>query len=730
MIRSRLASQPRPCCKTTARSRSRIQSTDKQVSFVPKVCSQCQTEQTDDESDATEEERINDLSGREVVIGVERPAHHIKTPEIKLTPAATSTSASKDHGGDNSVCIVIPTGASPSISIIPAVHYPQPPELSSTNVIEPYQKVGMETPPLSFTSSSSCSIVSPNSKPLKSSLRTSLSKGKKARAGPTKRRVRGLWNENPSCLFSDLHDDLLLFIMSHLSLGDLCLSSMVCRHWKYVTSLESAWKDVDATDYVRRTHPFHMRKSPDAAAEANSTALATHLQSHSPEKLTIRSIEHYLTADTYLPSLQGLQELTLTGFADFTDTHVHVMLLSLSKTDLKPTANFEMKARGKKENVLRKLVLEQCPLLTNASIRSIAYNCPNLEELSLRGNHQMDDITPLNDMWKLEPSKMSLKQQSTSTTSLFAPLQVQVPVVVPDRPSTPPQATASAGLASLFALPGTSPQRGRATSQTPTYVKPKKLTRVDFSNTKITAQALVNSFHRAPGVVELESIVMRGSGESWSDVQLKALSKTLSVSKLSTFDIRCANAFTGSTAITDVGLEALFSTTTVTSARSNGTAATLPLRRLELAGNRSIHAAGIANILSAAIDLVELDLETCKGVGSLSNKTGTIALGRALLKHGSGGEKGGLRRLSLARCFSNKKESSAFTMQEFAKETKRGSVLLKALCKSPSSQTLEHIDMSGCWFVTASDEAMLRLHCKRLVTLRLVGTNHGRLASR
>jgi hypothetical protein len=395
-----------------------------------------------------------------------------------------------------------------------------------------------------------------------------------------------------------------------------------------------------------------------------------------------------------------------------------------------------MKARGKKENVLRKLALEQCPLLTNASIRSIAHNCPHLEELSLRGNHQMDDITPLKDMWKLQtkaPStKTNLKQPTTSMNSLFALVRPPV-LVVHDCPSTPPppppppataSASASAGLVSLFALPGTSPTRGRATSFTPATLKPRKLSCVDFSNTKITAQAVVNSFHRAPGVVELESIVMRGSGESWSDVQLKALSKTLSVSKLCTFDIGCANAFAGSTSVTDAGLEALFSTTTATTRTSTSapTTVTLPLRRLELAGHRLIQAAAIANILSAAIDAVELNLEACKGVGYLSNKTGTIVMSRALLKHGSGRSNGGLRRLSLARCFSNEKDSALFTTKEFANETKRGSVLLKALCKSPSSQTLEHIDMSGCWFVTASDEAMLRLYCKRLVTLRLGGT--------
>jgi hypothetical protein len=708
---ARLASEPaRSCCTTTVRSRTRIQSRDKQaVSFVPpKVCSQCQTEQTDDESDATEESGIIDLARREreVVIPIERPpAHHIEM----LERAATITNSEpKDHGGYNSVCIVIPKGASPSISTSPRQN-PQLPELSST--------------PLSSTSSSSCYVVSPPSKPLKSSLRIGSSKGKKARAGPTKRRVRGLWNEKgSSCPFSDLHDDILLSIMSHLRLDDLSISSMVCRRWKHVTSQESAWKHVDATDLIRKTHLFHLRESPDAAAEANSTALAERLQSHSPERLTIRSIEHYLTADTYLPSLQGLKELTLTGFADFTDTHVHVMLLSLAKTDLSANTNvnFEMKARGKKENVLRKLALDQCPLLTNASIRSIAYNCPHLEELSLRGNHQMDDIIPLKDMWKLQtklPSKSSLKQPPTSMTSLFALQQVPV-LVVPDCPSTPPPATASAGLASLFALPGNSPTRRRVISLIPATVKPRKLTRVDFSNTRITAQAVVNSLNRAPGVVELESIVMRGSGESWSDVQFKALSKTLSVSRLSTFDVGCANAYAGSTTVTDVGLEALFLTT----AAATAAAITLPLQRLELAGHRSIQAAAIANILTAAIDVVELDLETCKGVGSLSNKTGTIALGRALLKHGSGGGMGGLRRLSLARCFSNEKDSSSFTTKEFANETKRGSVLLKALCKSPSSRTLEHIDMSGCWFVTASDEAMLRLYCKRLVTLRLGGT--------
>jgi hypothetical protein len=706
-----LASQP--CC--SVRTRIQPRSRDKQVSFVPKVCSQCQTEQTDDESEATEE-GIIDQTEREVVL--ERPAKKIETPEsIPTHTSITTTSVSKDYDAQDSLCIEIPKGP-PSPCIIMKQNS-QPPELSRAYVIETCQQVLLQTPPLSSSSSSSsCQLESPPCKPLKSSLRTGSCKGKKAKVGQTKRRVRGLWNDNHACLFSDLHDDILLSIMSHLSLDALSVSSMVCRRWKHVTSLASAWKHVDATALIRKTHPFHVRHSPDAAAEANSMALAARLQSHAPEKLTIRSIEHYLTADTYLPSLQGLQELTLTGFANLTDTHVHVMFLSLADIDLNANMNFEMKARGKKENVLRKLAIEQCPLLTNASIRSIAHNCPNLEELSLRGNHQMDDISALKDMWKLEPkpsTNASPPKQSTAgmtPSSLFAPLQP--PVVVPDRPSTPPPATASAGLASLFALPGSSPLR-YSTPLTPVTVKPRNLARVDFSNTKITAQAVVHSLKSAPGVVELESVVMRGSGETWSDTHLQALTQTLSVSKLATFDIGCANAFAGSTAVTDVGLDSLFSTTATTTT-------TLPLQRLQLAGHRSIQAAAIANILSAAINLVEMDLESCKGVGSLSNKTGTIALGRALLKHGSGGGKGGLRRLSLARCFSSEKDSGSFTTKEFVRETKRGSVLLKALCKSPSSQTLEHIDMSGCWFVTASDEAMLRLHCKRLVTLRLGGT--------
>jgi hypothetical protein len=707
MSMARLRSKPKVCC--TAGTRSQSQSRDK-VSFIPQMCAQCQTEQTDDESEATEE----GISQHGEV--ADWPANtHMETLET-TTQRATRVS---EYHGDNSVCIEIPAGPSPAS--MPPRQSSQPPELLRTDehIAQTCQKVELHLPPLPSLPPS-LHIVSPSSnhKPLKSSLRARTSKaGKKAKASQTRRRVRGLWNENcSSSPFSELHDDMILFIMSHLSLDDLCVSSMVCQRWKHITSRESAWKNIDATEFIRKSHSYHVRASPDSSAKANSSALAARLQKHAPEKLTIRSIEHYLTSDIYLPSMQGLKELTLTGFADFTDTHVHVMLLSLADVNL--NFNYDVKARAKKENVLCKLAIEQCPLLTNSSIPSIALHCPNLEELSLRGNLQMDDISSLKLMWKLEPqpttAKMSRVQPTSCMASLFAPPPPPPPPKSPERPSKPP---GNAGLASLFALPGNSPPRrvvslGLAHNNT---VKPRKLTRVDFSNTRITAQAFVNSANTAPGdhnhnmMVELESIIMRGSGESWSDVQLKALSKNFSVSKLTTFDIGCANAFSGSTAVTDAGLEALFS------------AVTLPLQRLELAGHRSIQGAGVANILSAAIDLVELDLESCKGIGSFSNKASTIALGRALLKHGGGG-KGGLRRLSLALCFSNEKGSSKLTMEEFSKETMRGSLLLKALCKSPSSRTLEHLDLSGCWFVTASDEAMVRLYCTRLVTLRLAGT--------
>jgi hypothetical protein len=224
----------------------------------------------------------------------------------------------------------------------------------------------------------------------------------------------------------------------------------------------------------------------------------------------------------------------------------------------------------------------------------------------------------------------------------------------------------------------------------------------------------VDSLEAAPGVVELESLKMRGSGESWRDAHFKSLVDQVDVSKLFHLDISCANSYAGATTITDASLGCLSSTV-----------GGLALQKLELAGHRSLRAAGIAKLLSAALDLIELDLEGCKGVGCKADSSGTIALARTLMQHG--GSKGGLKRLSLARCFSNKKASSALTSKNFAAETKRGNVLIKTLCKSHSNRTLEHIDLRGCWFVTLEDETLLRQHCPRLVTLQLAGTRCTRI---
>lgn len=307
-------------------------------------------------------------------------------------------------------------------------------ELTSAEEAECELKVSNDSLP------STMNIVPPP--PLKSAFKSS-KLHKKASRG-----VRGLWNESHSNPFTNVDNDLFLSIRSFLSLPDQCRLSMVSRRFNHVSSIDKAWETVDATEMVHKLYEFHLFTSGEkTAASETSASLTSRLNKHAIRSLTIRNIDHRLQANRFLPRTQTLQELTLTGFRDLTDTHVHVMLLGVA----------DVQARTKTVNRLRKLELKSCSLLSDPVVRSIALHCPYLEELSLFGCDKISDIRPLATRFKHRLGiRMNLSAPTASLplSSLFAfPRAPKEPGVC----LTPPlsQVVRSEPLASLFSLPAT-----------------------------------------------------------------------------------------------------------------------------------------------------------------------------------------------------------------------------------------------------------------------------------
>lgn len=235
--------------------------------------------------------------------------------------------------------------------------------------------------------------------------------------------VRGLWQEDATtnrCAL--LHDTLLfhIFSLNYLDMEDLCRCQGVSRRWRAMASREEVWKHVDATTFVQ-TAFAHFAAAPSNninnngvdPAEATTLALAAKLQTHAPVSLTIRSIAHRLRANSFaVPCLKRLQSLTLAGFTELNDTHVHVLFLS-AKSSLTGNVGGLSDGPGGVRRArhgptatlaLSVLKLEECPGLTNACLRSIAWHCDQLRELSLRGCHHVNDLTALQKLWKQQPT--------------------------------------------------------------------------------------------------------------------------------------------------------------------------------------------------------------------------------------------------------------------------------------------------------------------------------------
>ena len=366
---------------------------------------------------------------------------------------------------------------------------------------------------------------------------------------PSRRRVRGLWNPACSCLFSNLHDDALLLSMSYLSMKDLLNASMVCRRWKHCALHESSWKVVDATDFVQEaTHDFHATTQCDAI-KATSQSLSKHLEHHKVQSLTVRSIEHRLNPNIFLPSLTSMVQLTLTGYANLTDTHVQVMFVS------------------SKVNILRKLALEQCPLLTNATVQSISLHCTNLRELSLGGNTSITELVSLQN--RLDTLKAS---KTTCLQSLFAPTATAAP---------------SGGTNGALHC-------------------------INIVRTGVSAAAVVTALHTTRAQVRIERLAM--DGDTWNDQHLSEFTSVIDLDGLECLEIGCADRFSGSTRITDTGL--------MTVKGPLG-----PLRCINLAGHKAVTASGIARLLLSAPNIEVIDLEGCKGLVSGSDaQKGVFAL--------------------------------------------------------------------------------------------------------
>jgi len=217
-------------------------------------------------------------------------------------------------------------------------------------------------------------------------------KKKKMRLCPRSKGVRGLWGEKPSNRFSDLQDELLYGISSFLdptSLGSICQAS---RRWNAIASSPRAWSSVDATEVLNGLSSFY---SPLEAGER----LDAFLTKRRPTKLTIRSIGIKLDPKQCLPPLQGVTDLHLADFARLTDTHLRVMLLGATTRVHR--------------NSLRKLKIENCPLLTNAAVESVRRICPNIEYTAFEGCPLISN--------ELNTRRKAILNAHSSLFSLFAP---------------------------------------------------------------------------------------------------------------------------------------------------------------------------------------------------------------------------------------------------------------------------------------------------------------------
>ena len=274
------------------------------------------------------------------------------------------------------------------------------------------------------------------------------------------RRVRGLWNPSCCCLFSHLHNGTIVNVLSFLNMKDLVTCFRVCRRWNHVAASPALWQRVDATEFVQATFQQHCKNKSTDARVATSQTLLSYLQHYATniKSLTICSIQTFLDANSFLPTItSSLQELTLTGYANLTDTHVKVMFLST------------------KHNNIHTLVLKDCPLLTNATIESISRHAKHVQTLSLQKCRNITSIHALQDVWDVATLTDSTNTTAmTSLQSLFAPMHAS----------------------------DTSPCGGGP----PPRFRGGKLSRLDICGTSVTGPALIESLNAVKGKVRLQEL--------------------------------------------------------------------------------------------------------------------------------------------------------------------------------------------------------------------------------
>ena len=315
-------------------------------------------------------------------------------------------------------------------------------------------------------------------RPLKSALRSSVAVGSNARkkglpwklAG--RPRVHGLWSEDKATNpFALLHDSLLLEILaSFLNLEDLCRCQGVSQRFATLSQRDEAWQRIDATSFVQSLYHFFKRKHHGNPAEATADLLVKKWQTKVPVSIRIDRIGQCLDAHSFsLPSnTTRLQSLRLSNFENLTDTHVHVLLLSAKTTPCAlhhpaapgPTSQ-NLKRINRRSTMtqpwpLRNLVLEKCPRMTNASLRSIASMCHQLQELDVSGCPLVNDLSPLQSLWKLQRRSSDVVSSSClkSTLSQRSMSALLCDVATTSANSSPaPNVQATAHLGSLFLPP-------------------------------------------------------------------------------------------------------------------------------------------------------------------------------------------------------------------------------------------------------------------------------------
>lgn len=313
----------------------------------------------------------------------------------------------------------------------------------------------------------------------------------------TERRVRGLWNPKCVCLFSRLHDEVMIdHVFSFLAFSDLLTALEVSKRWQYCANHSHCWKQIDVSDSLE------------------NACVVNHIARHAADinGLSVRAVEHQLTPHFALMgvgSCTSLQELHISSYASLEDSHVNLML-TMKKPHL---------------TVLR---LEQCPGLTDLSVKHIAFHCPNLRTLSLHGCSGItNNCIPFLKPRLLTASPLyTLVKNPTSFTSMFSPLHL------------PPLSTPS---------PKTLTTDG-------------KLTSLDFSRTKLDPNGVISLFSSNSFTqFRINNFKFSGTGESWSNSHLRQLPAKIFIQGLLEFDISFSNPFLPAGIVTDAGIHALVS---------------------------------------------------------------------------------------------------------------------------------------------------------------------------